>query len=232
MLAGLIGAAGNNGLGIAGVNWSVKIMAVRIGGGDQTDLHGNSHAPFYSDMVKGLDYVLEMKRRGVNVRVVNQSVFSLVAGPAWRDAMTALDEADIVACFAAGNQNWNVDLYPTYPNAYKLPSVLNVAASTESDGFADFTSYGHSTVDFAAPGRNITSTWIGGSYRSGQFGSSFSSPLTAGAAALILSAHPELKAVEVKAALLGSVDPVPAWKGKVLTNGRQRRPCLRVSGGL
>jgi subtilisin family serine protease len=219
-IAGLIGAVGNNAMGVVGLNWSVQMMSIRTWGGDVTDLQGHSDFPFYSDMVAGFDYVVAMKRRGVNVRVVNHSSTSFIPGLALRDAMAALDQEGIICCIAAGNYAANNDLYPNFPNCFNFPSILSVAETDSSDSLNSFSCYGPSTVQVAAPGIGITSTWKGGGYATNLDGTSFATPMVAGSAALLLSAHPELTVDQIKAVLFGSVDPIPGLKGKVMTGGR------------
>jgi subtilisin family serine protease len=219
-IAGIIGAVGNNGSGVAGLSWSVQLMAVRTGGGDPTDLRGHSDSPFYSDMVAGFDYVAAMKRRGVNVRIVSHSALTFIPGLALRDAMATLDEEGVICFCAAGNHAANNDLYPGFPNCFNFPSILSVAETDSSDALAAQSCYGSSTVQLAAPGIGITSTWKGGRYATNLSGTSFSTPIVAGSAALLLSAHPDLTVEQIKAALFGSIDPIPGLKGKIMTNGR------------
>jgi hypothetical protein len=85
---------------------------------------------------------------------------------------------------------------------------------------ASFSNYGQSTIELAAPGVNITSTGKGTNYLSGGNGTSWASPLVAGAAALLLAVNPNLTVAELKSALFGSVDQPVALRGKIFTNGR------------
>ncbi len=217
-IAGLIGALANNGLGIAGLNHGVRIMAVQMPAGDRA-------SPTHLDALRGqvltaLDYVLEMKRRGVNVRITNHSWVTVVSSAALRDAFAAADAAGILSVCAAGNAGVDLNVFPAFPAAYQLPGVISVAMSNESDTLDSSSSYGGSTVHLAAPGVNMTSTWGQGTYRAKQQGSSFAAPLVAATAALLLAVRPDLSADEVKAALLGSVDRIPALRGRVVTGGR------------
>jgi subtilisin family serine protease len=219
LCAGVIGAVGNNGIGVAGLNWSVQMMAVRNHGGDTTDLKGNSDYPSYSEMLAGFRYVLMMKRRGVNIRVISASMYSFVPGRELQDLLIDLEREGVISVFAAGNETLNLDVYSGFPGCFNLPSLLVIGNSTQTDVLNAGSSYGASSVDLAAPGTAILTTTKGGGYATVD-GTSFSCPLVAGAAALLLSANPALTVDRLKAALFGSVDQSAALKGKVITNGR------------
>ena len=216
-IAGLIGAVGNNGTGIAGLNWSTQIMAIREVA-NEWPLYGRKS--LVSSLLASWDYVLTMKRRGVNIRVASNS-YSLAAlfSPAMRDAIAAAGNEGILAVFSAMNDSVDTDLFTAFPSGFNLNSVISVAASTASDALAAFSNYGRSTVDLAAPGENIFSTWKGSSYMTDS-GTSYSCPLVSGAAALLLSSNPNLTVDQLKAALFGSVDQPLSMRGKLVTNGR------------
>jgi subtilisin family serine protease len=214
-IAGLIGAVGNNGIGMAGLNWSVRLMAIRHYGGDSALPDTN----FWSTHLAAWDYVVTMKRRGANVRVTTHSYAGALESGAVRDAIAIAGDEGILAVCAAGNNAANDDLFSLLPASFNLPSIISVAATTESDALASFSTFGASTVDLAAPGVNITSTWKGSDYRTTS-GTSFSAPLVGAAAALLLATRPALTVNEIKAALFGSVDQPAALHGRVATHGR------------
>src|SRR6185436_11419014 len=147
MIAGLIGAVGNNGVGIAGLNWSVQIMAIRHYGGDAAIPYTN----YWSHYLAAWDYLLTMKRRGVNIRVTTHSYAGALESAAVRDAIASAGNEGILAVCAAGNNAANEDLFSLLPASFNLPSVISVAATTESDALASFSTFGGSTVDLAAP---------------------------------------------------------------------------------
>jgi hypothetical protein len=226
-IAGIIGAVGNNGTGVAGLNWSVQIMAIRFFGGDHFDPQVHIVTRLWSDALMAWDYVLMMKRRGINIRITNNSYGNYQESVALRDAMAAAGEEGILNVCTAGNQNVNTDVFSTFPGSFNLASVINVANSTELDTLKVNSNFGASTVDLAAPGDNITSTWKGSEYRSGGSGTSFAGPMVAGAAALLLAVEPSLTVSQLKAAIFGSVDQPASLRGKVVTNGR-----LNIAGAL
>jgi hypothetical protein len=135
MIAGIIGAIGNNAEGIAGLNWSVRLMAIRYTGPADADPE-LSHQTYWSRYLAAWDYVIAMKKRGVNVRVASTSDIGVVDSLAVRDAIEVAGAEGILAVFAAGNQAVNQDLYSSFPPAFQLPAAINVAASTESDTLA------------------------------------------------------------------------------------------------
>ena len=218
-VAGTIGMAGNNTVGATGVNWNVKIMALKTDAGPGHDL---------ADLISAYNYVLTMKNRGVNVRVTNNSYGGF--NPfvqSWKDAIDSMGQAGIL--FVAAAHNFAVDIDAgsdqsrLYPAGFDSPSVISVAATDHNDRYASFTNWGATSVDLAAPGESVWSTLPGNTY-GWSSGTSMATPHVAGAAALVWSAFPNLSAAEVKARLLDSVDPIGSIGANesfpTLTNGR------------
>jgi subtilisin family serine protease len=216
-VAGIVGAVGNNGLGVAGVNWNVRLMALKM-----FDAAGNGTS---ATAIAALQYVVMMKRRGVNVRVTNNSWGGAPEAPAYdlalRAAFDAAGQADILNACAAGNANADTDSSAFYPANYDVASIISVAASDAGDNRAGFSNYGATMIDLAAPGVSILSTVNGGDTTYGFLsGTSMSSPMVAGAAALLAAHNGSLSALSLKATLMNTVDVLPQWSGLVLTNGR------------
>ncbi len=210
-VAGTIGAIGNNNLGVVGVNWNVKILSVKIFTAD--DSSGTAGA------VEGYEYLLTLKARGVNIRVVNNSWGGPAPSQALADAMRAAEAAGILSVCAAGNDHHNGDYRPDFPAGVDCESLISVAASTSDDGVASFSNYGALTVDLAAPGDNVLSTYRGGHYIRFS-GTSMATPHVSGAAALLLAQDSSLTPAAIKALLMATVDPLPQWQGKVRSGGR------------
>jgi subtilisin family serine protease len=218
-IAGIIGAVGNNSLGIAGLNWSVQMMAIRFFGGDYSDPLVYTPTIHWSDFVAAWDYVLTMKRRGINIRVNNVSDGHYLDNAALRDALAAAGREGILSVCSAGNYRYDEDVFSRLPQGANVPSVITVAASTPSDTLADFSNFGASTVHLAAPGVSMTSTWTGSNYF-GWAGTSFACPQVVGTVALLLAVNPNLTVDELKAALFGSVNQSAPLHGNVITHGR------------
>jgi subtilisin family serine protease len=219
LVAGVLGAVGNNGLGIAGLNWSVRIMAVRA--------IRASNLITVGDELEALEYVLMMKERGVNIRAVNMSYGGISYSTAERDALAALQNAGILLCVSAGNSGANIDRTPIYPASHPLPGIIAVAASDPSDRLATFpyggsSQYGKTNVDLAAPGVGIASTSGPGAnaYRLDFWGTSAATPHVAGAVALLAAANRAATPQQIKSALLDSVDVIPALTNKMVSHGR------------
>jgi subtilisin family serine protease len=205
-VAGTIGAVGDNGIGVAGVSWHVKLMPLKFIGADGTgDVAG---------AVRAVRYATAM-----GARVSNNSWGGDEYSQALADAIAEADAAGSLFVAAAGNEGSDNDASPSYPAGYDLPNVISVAASDANDQIAYFSNYGRATVDLAAPGQSIYSTWPGNGYRS-LSGTSMAAPQVTGTAALAVAAHPGAGAASLKALLLRTVAHPSGVDGQTATGGR------------
>lgn len=213
-VSGTLGGVGNNGTGVVGVNWNVRIMAIKSHGAD-----GNGTS---ASVVEAFQYVAMMRRRGINVSVTNNSWGGAPEAAdfdqALKDAIDDAGSTGILNMCAAGNSARDNDALPFYPASYDSPSIIAVAASDQNDNRAGFSSWGATSVDLAAPGVSILSTFPG-SYGF-LSGTSMATPHVSGAAALLWAHAPHLTSAQVKATLMNSVDLVPQWSGLTVTGGR------------
>ncbi len=207
--AGIIGAEGGNNIGITGVNWRVRIMPLKFmnAGGFGTT----------KDAIEAINYVIDRRKAGVNVRVISASWGSTLRSRALDDVIQKTHAAGILFVAAAGNATTDNDKRPHYPASFD--NVISVAALDRNDRLAPFSNYGAQSVQIAAPGKEILSTWLGNDYEE-HSGTSMATPVVAGVAGLVLSASPDLSVADLRAVLLKSVDKVPALAGKVSTSGR------------
>ncbi|HEX8145996.1 MAG TPA: S8 family serine peptidase [Pyrinomonadaceae bacterium] len=209
--AGIVGAEGDNNLGITGVNWRVEIMPLKF--------MGRGGFGSTKDAIEAINYVIARKKDGVNVRVISASWGSQSRSKALEDVIRKAGEADILFVAAAGNDGANADKRPHYPSGYKLPNVMSVAALDRRDELASFSNYGAKGVHVAAPGKEILSTWLGGEYEE-HSGTSMATPFVAGVAGLVLSVEPNLSVKELRDRLMNTADRLDSLKGKVVSGGR------------
>ncbi|MBL4765846.1 MAG: S8 family serine peptidase [Colwellia sp.] len=210
-VSGTIGATGNNGLGVVGVNHNVSIIGCKF-----LDSSGSGSL---SDALTCMNYFVGLKNNGVNIRVTNNSWGGGDFSRAFSDAITSSEEADILFVAAAGNDAYDNDAQNSYPSNYPHDSVLAVASTTHTDSMSYFSQWGLTTVDLGAPGSDILSTIPGGGYASFS-GTSMATPHVTGAAALTWSVNPELSAIEMKELLMSSGDDNAALAGKTASGKR------------
>ena len=156
-VAGIMGAVGGNGLGVAGVNWQVKIMVLK-------GFEEKSDGMDTQMELEAIDYLLDMKSRGINIVAVNASYgYTGEEDDLEKEAIEALGQAGILFIAAAGNDESNNDSswYGHYPSSYDLDNIISVAASDSEGMPAYYSNYGETSVDLAAPGDNILSTVMG-----------------------------------------------------------------------
>jgi subtilisin family serine protease len=211
--AGTIGAVGGNGKGVAGVAQRVSLMTLKfLSAKGEGDTMG---------AIKSIDYAVAH-----GAKILNNSWGGPADGDnrALSDAIERANQKGVLFVAAAGNGDQfgrpqNNDVKPTYPAAFRHANMLTVAATDSADKMASFSNYGKTSVHLAAPGVKVHSTTPGNKYQAFS-GTSMACPHVVGAAALVWSKNPTWSMAQVKDALLKSVDPIPALKGKTVTGGR------------
>ncbi len=212
-VSGIIGAVGNNSLGVSGVNWSVSLMPLKICNGE-----GICNL---SDEIAALEYAVEH-----GAKIANASFGGVYGGyQPEKEAIAAAGNAGLLYVAAAGNEAGSDDVTPFYPASYPLENIISVAATTRSNGLASFSNYGPNSVDLGAPGQEILSTLpttgplsssTGYGYLSG---TSMATPHVAGSAALLWSEHPSWTMQQIRARLLSTTRPLASLAGEVSTCG-------------
>lgn len=210
-VAGTIGAVGNNGVGVVGVNWSVSLMALKF-------LNSQGYGST-GDAIAAIDFAVQAKIDGVNVRVLSNSWGGGAFSKALLAEINKANENDILFVAAAGNSGNNSDYSANYPSSYATDNMISVAATDNRDGIAYFSNWGPTTVHLGAPGVDVYSTTPNGAYAY-LSGTSMAAPHVSGVAALLLAKDPSLTTAQVKKAILDNTDPIASMQGKTITGGR------------
>ncbi len=208
--AGTIGGVGNNGIGVTGVAWKVKLMGLKF--------LGSNGSGSTVGAIRAVNYAVAMRNRGGNLKVLSNSWGGGGFDQALLSAIQAANSAGILFVAAAGNSNSNNDTTANYPSNYDSPNVLAVAALAQDGSKASFSSYGATTVDLGAPGVGIYSTTRNNTYASFN-GTSMATPHVSGVAALLYSRVPQLSPADARQQLMATVKPLPGLTGKMVAPG-------------
>ncbi|MCI8776610.1 MAG: S8 family serine peptidase [Oscillospiraceae bacterium] len=198
-VAGVIGAKGNNGVGGAGVCWDIGLIPLK----DEDD-NGYNQLIY---TIKCINYAINN-----NIPILNMSFYFF--GNVLDEAMS--NYPGLVVC-GSGNDHWDITDINLSPASSSLNNVITVGSCDSTDSLTNSSNYGRN-VDLVAPGTYITA-YGDGSYGE-VMGTSIASPFVAGVAGLILSKYPEITPLQVKEAILKSVDKIDSLSDKVFTGGR------------
>lgn len=207
-VTGIIGAVGNNGLGVSGVAWSVKLMPLKF-----IDSTGSGST---SDAVECINYAIAN-----GAKVINASYGATGYSSAQYEAIKAARDAGIIFVAAAGNDTADNDLAPDYPSGYLLDNIVSVASTNSSDTLADSSNFGSGSVELAAPGVAILSTYYSSdsSYET-LGGTSMAAPHVSGAIALLRAKFPNDTYRQAINRVLRSTTKLSSLSGMVQTGGR------------
>lgn len=229
-VCGMIGARGDNGIGISGINWKVKLMIVK------SDFNTDE-----ASVLEAYSYPLAMRKeynqtngaKGAFVVATNASwglEFAMPAdAPLWCALFDSLGMQGILNCAATSNLNYNVDALGDLPSTCPSDYLLSVTA-TDADDKRNFSAFGPVSVDLAAPGEEVFTTHKGNQYGLSS-GTSLSAPLVAGAIGLLYAANcpdltqlaksnPSGAALMARQLILNGLDSLPGLSGEVAGSGR------------
>jgi serine protease len=211
-VSGTIGAKGNNGVGVVGVNWDVTIIGCQF-----LDASGSGST---AGAIACIDYMTNLKQNhGVDVKATNNSWGGGGFSQALKDSIDSAGDAGILFLAAAGNGASDNDVTASYPASYESDAVMAIASTDRNDNMSGFSQWGLTSVDMGAPGSAILSTVPGGGYDTFS-GTSMATPHVTGAAALVWSLNPDLSPVEMKELLMISGDANAALTGKTVSGTR------------
>ena len=205
-VAGIIAAAGNNGIGVSGVCWTCKIMALKF--------LPNNDSGTVSDEIECIQYAVNH-----GAGIINGSFGDYTYSQAEKDAIDAAGQKGVLCVFAVGNEGRNNDVESHFPSSHESENIIAVGISDRDDELVSWSDYGLSSVDVAAPGQQILSTGLNNGYGL-ENGASVAAPHVTGIAALLKAYEPEITWQEIKSRLIGGVDAQISMSGFLLTGGR------------
>lgn len=212
-VSGIIAGRGNNAVGISGLCWSAKVMAVKF-----MDSHGRGST---SNAVAGIDYAIHQ-----GAKIINCSFGSSSKSQSLENEVNYAKKKGVLLVVAAGNDSDNIDSKPSYPASFTSSAILTVAATTSVNQLASFSNYGKSNVDLGAPGLNILSTYTNSGYKT-LSGTSMAAPLAAATAAMLHTKDSNLTYSQLRSAIRNHTTAASALAGKTVSGG-----LLNVSAAL
>ena len=210
-VAGTIGAVGSNSVGVTGICWRVQLMPIRTFNGKD--------APEVSNLLFAIDYAANNKAKVANLSLHWEIVpgFDRVK-PIIEKRIAAAGKQGMILVCSAGNDGKDHDSSPQFPSGFPSDNIISVAAITERNTLAAFSNFGATTVDIAAPGEGVFSTFLGGGYKSLD-GTSMASPHVSGALALLWgqNANSTKSYGDIIELLYRNGRPLDALRGKCVT---------------
>jgi hypothetical protein len=205
-VAGIVAARGDNALGVAGVAWNSRVMALKF--------FSDSGPGYTSDAIQAVTYATRM-----GAKISNNSWGGGDYSQALLAAIQEANDAGSLFVAAAGNDGLDNDLYGHFPSSYRVPNVVSVASTTRTDTFSSFSNYGLESVDLAAPGSEILSLQPNAEYALSS-GTSMAAPHVAGVAALLQTENPTLTPSQLKQLLMYGSDSLVSLSNRVASYGR------------
>lgn len=204
-VAGIIAAESGNEAGGCGVCPNAKIMALNVASGGTV---------YISAAVAAFEYAIANGAKIINCSWSTDYNYASLYAAVW-----AANQAGILVVCCAGNEERDTDVNPRYPASYTMPNIISVMSSGSDDTRAVTSNFGKTSVDVAAPGVAILSTWINNTYAT-KSGTSMAAPLVSGCAAYLLSHMPNLTCEQVKQILIDSCDAVASHSEISVSGGR------------
>jgi subtilisin family serine protease len=217
-VSGIIGAEGNNGIGVVGANWQVTLLPLKFlgdGGGDDADA---IQAILFAKKLRDM-WVSSGGTKGANVRVLSNSWGGGGNSAALRDAIQAANSSGILFVAAAGNDAVSTDSAPHFPSSYNVSNIISVSSTDRFDNQSGFSNFGSNTVHIAAPGSSILSTVPGNNYGL-LSGTSMATPYVSGVAALVCAANPNISLQGLRSVILYNGDVLGSLSDKNVTGSR------------
>jgi len=211
-VCGIFGAVGNNGIGIAGVDWDINIAIMpvkfmKLNNDGQTT--GN-----LSDAVNAIYYAVDH-----GAQIINASWGFYEQSKSLDDAIAYAKSKGVLFVASAGNNGQDNDTSVHYPSNCPYDNVIAVAAMDTDGSIASFSNYGSKTVQIMAPGVGITTTTINDGYVSNAAGTSFATPFVTGVAAMVLSQSPNMNYVTLRQIILSSATKTPSTGSSMVATG-------------
>jgi len=219
-VAGIIGAEGNNGIGVTGVSWDVQLMPLDVFNGAKFASDHDIIEAIYYAANNGADVInMSLGQTHLNANLSDFKIYDPYGYSLYYDALTYAVSQGITVVIAAGNEDLNNDMHLSIPAAFseEIEGVISVAALSNSGDLSWYTNYG-STVTIAAPGGNADGSVIGeiistvpNSDYYGISGTSMASPIVAGSAALVKAENNNLSPADIESVLTNSADKIRDW---------------------
>jgi subtilisin family serine protease len=205
-VSGIIGARGNNALGVSGLCWQATIMPVKF-----MNSKGQGST---SDAVAGLEYAIQM-----GAKIINNSWGGTAKSQSLANEIGHAEDKGVLLVVAAGNNSQDIDKDPFYPADYTNGNILCVAAITATGSLASFSDFGAKQVDLGAPGNDIVSTYPTSTYKV-LSGTSMATPFVTAAAAMLRQQNNNLTYSKLRSLIKDHVVANPALAGKTVTGGQ------------